>query len=68
MDPAPTQSEFETLLRRSGLSLAPAQVAALREGFDLLLPLLAEIRAPRTNTPADRAAEPAHVFAAAPRP
>lgn len=68
MDPATTQSDVETLLRRSGLTLAPAQLAALREGFDLMLPLLAEIRAPRTNTPADRAAEPAHAFVAAPRP
>lgn len=68
MDPATTQSDFETLLRRSGISLAPAQLAALREGFDLMLPLLAEIRAPRTNAPADRAAEPAHAFVAAPRP
>lgn len=68
MDPTSPQSEFEMLLRRTGIPLLPAQIDALREGYDLMQPLLAAIRAPRSDSPADRAAEPAHVFAAGPRP
>jgi len=63
MDPAITESDFEALLRRSGIPLTADQLVSLREGYASMLPMFDLIRTPR-----DRAAEPAHVFAAEPRP
>ncbi len=45
------------LVARSGLTLSPAQMASLREGYALILPLLE-----RLHAPLPRAAEPALTF------
>ena len=48
---------FAALVAQSGLPLSPAQAAAIREGYDLLQPLLA-----RLHGDLPREAEPALVF------
>jgi hypothetical protein len=62
MDSSISGSDFQVLLRRSGLELTPAQAATLLEGYALMQPMLERIRPAR-----GREAEPAHVFVAGPR-
>jgi hypothetical protein len=63
MDSPMSEADFAAMIRRTGIPVTPEQAASLRQGYDLMAPLLAEIRTP----PRPRAAEPAHIFIAGPR-
>jgi hypothetical protein len=64
MDAPMTEAEFAAMLRRTGIPVTQEQAASLRQGYDLMVPLLADIRTP----PRPRAAEPGHIFIAGPKP
>ena len=62
MPPRTTEAEFETLLRRAGLALTPAQIAGIHQVFGAI-----EAMPDRVRTPALPAeAEPATCFTAEP--
>ncbi len=58
------QSDFEALVRRAGLELTPAQIEHLYEAWELVEPMLDQVRAAGRG----REAEPALIFKAEPRP
>ena len=53
-----TREDFEALVRRTGVTLTPAQTETIYEGWGFVEPMLERIR----THGRDRAAEPAHVF------
>ncbi len=53
-----TRTDFEALVRRTGVTLTPAQIETIHEGWGFVEPMLERIR----THGRDRAAEPAHVF------
>lgn len=55
-----SRDDFEALIRRTGLSLSPAEIEHMREGWALVEPMLERIR----SHDLDRVAEPAHIFRA----
>ena len=68
MPPTTEESEFDALVRRAGLSLAPAQRADVLAAWRALEPMLASIRRPppgvAPGSAAAASAEPAVIYRA----
>ena len=57
--PSPTsKADFEALVRRTGIMLAPQQVTEIYQGWTLMAPQLDRLRAHGRG----REAEPGHIF------
>ena len=62
MESSMTAGEFAVLIRRAGLPLDPAQVAALHGVHGRLEAMMQRVRTPLLGAARDRSAEPAHIF------
>jgi len=57
-----TEAEFETIVRRAGLTLDASQRAVLHEVLPAFEAMLDRVRTNPDASNRDRAAEPAHIF------